>query len=243
MQPQNVLHRPCVSRDRADHSKNPKSHFQGPYLAMDKRHVANKAGLVEPIVRHRVQDSLFYKQYLHLTNEQTLLPVIVEHVHYVGGTDASTRPSPFLCCLVRMLEIEPDLEIIQIYLRQNGHREFKYLTALTVLYCRMVMSASEFYAVHDEFIRDYRKLRFRPKNPVVIDGDVVHYTIRHMDEWVDEVATADRVVDVKTPFMNHRSVYVARGEVDERGYGDGTGRDGFSGEDEPVDDEYGSDSD
>lgn len=205
---------------------------------MDKRKVANKAGLVEPIVRHRVQDSLFYKQYLHLTNELLLLPVVVDHVHFVAGTDANNRPSPFLCCLVRMLEIEPPLEIIRLYLDQNGYREFKYLTALTLLYCRMVMSPRDFYPLYDEYIKDYRRLRFKYKNPQVSTGVPVHYYIKHMDEWTDELAVLERVVDIKTPFMALRLVYVERGEVDERVYAESS-----DGSEDEVSEEYVSDSD
>ncbi|OBA23341.1 PRP38-domain-containing protein [Metschnikowia bicuspidata var. bicuspidata NRRL YB-4993] len=206
---------------------------------MDKRNVANKASLVEPIIRHRVQDSLFYKQYLHLTNEQSILPVVAEHVQFVAGTDSSSRPSPFLCCLVRMLEIEPPIEIVRIYLDQNGYQEFKYLTALTLLYCRMVMGAADFYVLHDEYIKDYRKLRFKGKNPTVTDEIPVHYKIKHMDEWVDELATEERVVDIKIPYMGLRLVYIERGLVGEREYGAETSDDSEGEESE----EYQSDSD
>lgn len=168
---------------------------------MDKRNVANKAHLVEPIVRHRVQDSLFYKQYLHLTNEQSILPIITEHVHYIGGGDSSNRPSPFLCCLVRLLEIEPLADIIHLYLDQNGYKAFKYLTALALLYCRMVLDADGFYSIHDKYITDYRKVRVRDKNPLfAADGTPVHYRVLHMDVWVDLLLREERVVDLKLPF-------------------------------------------
>lgn len=186
-------------------------------LQMDKRNVANKAHLVESIVRHRVQDSLFYKQYLHLTNEKTILPIIVEHVHYIGGTDAGSRPSPFLCCLVRLLELEPSRDIIDLYLRQNGYNEFKYLTALALLYCRMVYGGG-FYDLHDEYILDYRKLRFKLKLPEFDNGIPVHYKSRHFDEWVDDLVESDRVVDIKTPYLAPRSVYIERGEAEARVY-------------------------
>ncbi|WPK24558.1 hypothetical protein PUMCH_001837 [Australozyma saopauloensis] len=185
---------------------------------MDKRNVSNKASLVEPIIRHRVQDSLFYKQYLHLTNEQTILSVIAEHVHFIGGTDSNNRPSPFLCSLVRLLEIEPSKEILELYLTQNGYNEFKYLTAMTLLYCRMV-TGSTFFSFFDRYITDYRKLRFQDKSFRLVDGVPIHYSIKCMDEWVDDLVEQERIVDIKIPYLAPRLFYVERGEVSERVYG------------------------
>lgn len=185
---------------------------------MDKRVVANKAYLVDAILRQRVQDSLFYKQHLYATNESSWAEVVVNEVQYVGGLDSSNRPSPFLCCFVRMLEIEPSLEIVHEYLDQGGFREFKYLTALALLYCRVVWLAADFYAVHDEYIRDYRKLRVRLKNPVVTDK-VQHYKLGTFDQWVDELAVAERVVDIKVPYLAPRAALATRGSVSARTYG------------------------
>lgn len=188
---------------------------------MDKRNVYNKASLVEPIVRHRVQDSLFYKQYLHLSNEQTILQVIVDQVHYIGGTDSNNRPSPFLCCLVRLLEIEPSPEIVDLYLSQNGYQEFKYLTALALIYNRMVMG-SRFFVDFDRYITDYRKLRVQNKQFKMVNDLPVRYLIKHMDEWVDDLLENERVVDIKIPHLAPRLFYVERDEAQERVYGDGS---------------------
>lgn len=204
---------------------------------MDKRNVANKAYLVEPIVRHRVQDSLFYKQHLHLTNEKSLLQVIVDHVKYIGGTDSSNRPSPFLCCLVRLLELEPSEEIVELYLTQNGYNEFKYLTSLTLLYCRMVLREGKFYLIYDRYIKDYRRLRVSIKVPDFVNGRPIHYRIKHFDEWADELVENERVVDIKLPYLAPRLIYAERGEATLRTY------DVESDEESEEEDSYVSDSD
>lgn len=198
----------------------------------DKRNVQNKAHLVEPIVRHRIQDSLFYKQHLYLTNELSIVPVIVNHVKYVGGTDATGRPSPFLCCLLRLLELEPPHNIVRLYLAQNGYNEFKYLTALALLYCRMV---ENIYPLYDEYIGDYRRLRLRLRSPKFVEDLPVHYTIIHMDEWVDQLVENERVVDIIMPFLASRQVMIDRGDAVPREYG--------ISESEPEESEYESDSD
>lgn len=201
---------------------------------MDKRVVENKAHLVGPIVRHRIQDSLFYKEKLYLTNELSIVPVIIDEVRFVGGTDQTGRPSPFLCCLLRLLELEPSPSIIRILLKQNGYNEFKYLTALALLYCRLVYDAREIYALYDEYIGDYRKLRTQLKSPKFEKDLPVHYSIIHMDEWVDLLVEDERVVDLTMPYIGPRRLYVERGEADVRVYG---------GEESEESDSYESDSD
>lgn len=186
---------------------------------MDKRTVVNKANLVEPIIRHTIQDSLFYKQHLYLTNELTIVPVIVNQVHYIGGTNSIGRPSPFLCCLLRMLELEPESAIIALYLRQNGYNEFKYLTALTLLYCRMVTTPKMVFEMFDEYISDYRRLRLRMKVPEFVNDLPIHYKVIHMDEWMDSLVENERVVDLAIPYLPPRQLLVQKGEVEARQYG------------------------
>lgn len=186
---------------------------------MDKRVVENKAHLVGPIIRHRIQDSLFYKEKLHLTNELSIVPIIVSQVQFIAGTDQTGRPSPFICCLLRLLELEPSPAIIRILLKQNGYNEFKYLSALALLFCRLVYDAREMYALYDEFIGDYRKLRIQLKTPRFVNGLPVHYDLIHMDEWVDSLVVEERVVDLTLPYIAPRSLHVERGEADVRVYG------------------------
>lgn len=184
----------------------------------DKRNVLNKASLVEPIVRHRVQDSIFYKQYLYLTNESTILNVIIEHVHYIGGTSANGKPSPFLCCMVRLLELEPKQEIIHMYLSQMGTNTFKYLTAMTLMYIRFVGSSEEIYSILEEYYKDYRKLRFQLKYPREHNGVHKLYTLTYMDEWVDDLLHKERLVDLILPRLAPRRFLQEAGRLPARKY-------------------------
>lgn len=186
----------------------------------DKRNTLHQAHLIEPIIRHRIQDSIFYKQYLYLTNELTILPVIVNHVKYISGTDSMGRPSPFICSLLRLLELEPLKEIISICLNQMGYNEFKYLTALVLTYIRLVYSSDEVYIILDEYIKDYRKLRIKLRSPIFSDktGLPIHYSLTYMDEWVDNLINKDRLVDIVLPRLVVRSSLVEKQLVEPREY-------------------------
>ncbi|KAG5417406.1 hypothetical protein I9W82_005039 [Candida metapsilosis] len=185
----------------------------------DKRNILNKSYLVEPIIRHRIHDSIFYKQHLYLTNESTILPVISQHVHYVSGADSVGRPSPFIQCILRLLELEPSKEIINVYLDQLSYNEFKYLTALTLLYIRLVYPSEEVYNIFDKYAQDYRKLRIRLKTPQFDSmQQPIHYKLGYMDEFIDDLLTQERVVDLILPRLIPRLSLVERGLVAPRQY-------------------------
>ncbi|CCG21229.1 Fgr16 protein [Candida orthopsilosis Co 90-125] len=185
----------------------------------DKRNILNKSYLVEPIIRHRIHDSIFYKEHLYLTNESTILPIITQHVHYISGVDSVGRPSPFLQCLLRLLELEPSKEIINVYLDQLSYSEFKYLTALALLYVRLVFPSEEVYNIFDQHAQDYRKLRVKLKTPQFDAMQrPIHYKLGYMDEFIDGLLTQERVVDLILPRLIPRLSLVERGLVAPRQY-------------------------
>lgn len=177
------------------------------------------ASLVEKIVRDRIVEGVFYKQHLHGTNEATILPVIVTHVDYIGGTDSQGKPLPFLCCLLRLLEIGPSEKVVfDVYMDQLGSKEFKYLTALVLVYLRLVLLLARVYLVLEPFYLDYRKLRLRLKTPQ-FDPEThlpIHYKLTHIDELVDELLLKERVVDIHLPRLVPRTTLLERGEVEPR---------------------------
>ncbi|RLV85711.1 Pre-mRNA-splicing factor 38A [Meyerozyma sp. JA9] len=184
----------------------------------DKRHVLNGAKLVEHIVRHRIHDSLFYKQHLYLTNEQTLLPVIVENVTFIGGTDANGRPSPFICCLLRLLEIEPEERILAMYETQLGYNRFKYLTCLVMIYYRLTKSGADTYRHLEPYYKDYRMVRMQLKVPEFENGSARHFKVHTIDQWADDLLQQERVVDIILPRLVPRHILMQRGELEPRVY-------------------------
>lgn len=181
----------------------------------DKRNVFNKSYLLETIVRNRIKDSIFYKQYLYLTNEQTILPVIIDRVKYIKGLDNNNRPSPFICCLLRLLEINPPNKIIQLYLK---YPQFKYLTALILIFIRLTKPAIEIYTIFDGYYTNYRKLRTQLTTPKFDNGIPINFGISHIDELVDELIIKDRVVDIILPRLASRETLVEKGLINERIY-------------------------
>ena len=103
----------------------------------------------------------------------TLIDKAIE-VKFIGGVYGNQRPTEFLCLLLKLLQIQPDKEILIEYLQAD---EFKcarngcpvsrclgicrYLRALSALYIRMTFRGAEVYEILEPLLKDYRKLRLR----------------------------------------------------------------------------------
>lgn len=76
----------------------------------------------------------------------------------IGGVYGNLRPLPFMCLLLKLLQLQPEREIIIEYLQAE---EFKYLRALGAMYARLCFKSYEVYDILEPLLQDYRKLRLR----------------------------------------------------------------------------------
>ena len=142
----------------------------------------NPALLLETAVRDRITDSLYWKEQCFGLNAATLLDRAVE-MTYIGGTfGVGMKPTPFICLVFKLLTLTPDKDIILEYLN-NGGEDFKYVRALAAFYVRLTFEPAEVYKTLEPLLEDSRKLRRRRKDTFVLT---------HLDEFVDELLTADR---------------------------------------------------
>lgn len=160
--------------------------------------------LVEKIIRERIYESLYWKEQCFGLNAESILDLAVELDH-VGGTYGNQRPTPFLCLLLKLLQIQPSLAVVQEYIMQE---DFKYLRALGLLYLRMFLPSVQVYRRLEPYLADRRRLRLRLPSGV--------YSLTYMDEIVDELLTKDRVFDIILPRLTKRAVHEDAEELEER---------------------------
>lgn len=158
---------------------------------------------MEKITRARVVSLLYWEQQCYGLNTLTLLDRAAELV-YVGGVDTHQRPLPFLCLLLKMLEIEPKREVVEWLVRQP---HFKYLTCLAAMYVRMVYALADVYRLLEPLYGDMRKVRVRR-------GDDME--CGYVDVFVDELLRDQRVCGLMLPRLEARMVVEDRGEIGER---------------------------
>ncbi|GAA6064761.1 hypothetical protein JCM10212_002312, partial [Sporobolomyces blumeae] len=120
-------------------------------------HGTNPQYLVPTVIRQRVYDTLYWKEHCFALNPATIIDQAVQLSH-VGGTYANTRPTDFMCLVLKLLQLQPEREVVLEYLRAE---EFKYLRALAAFYVRLTFDSLNVYEVLEPLLDDYRKLRFR----------------------------------------------------------------------------------
>ncbi|XP_064479471.1 pre-mRNA-splicing factor 38A-like [Ornithodoros turicata] len=165
----------------------------------------NPQYLIEKIIRSRVYDSRYWKEECFALTAELLVDKAME-LKYVGGVfGGNVRPTPFLCLLLKMLQIQPEKDIVVEFIRQE---DFKYVRALGATYMRLVGSSLDCYKYLEPLYNDYRKLRRQQR-----DGS---YVIVHMDEFIDELLREERAVDVILPRIQKREVLEETNELDPR---------------------------
>lgn len=104
---------------------------------------------------------------------ETLIDKTIE-VRYIGGVYGNQRPTEFICLLLKLLQIQPEKEILVEYLQADEFKcarlhspqpvltmVLRYLRALAALYVRMTFNAVDVYELLEPLLKDYRKIRSR----------------------------------------------------------------------------------
>ncbi|GJN87324.1 hypothetical protein Rhopal_000272-T1 [Rhodotorula paludigena] len=197
-------------------------------------HGTNPQYLVPTVIRQRVYDTLYWKEHCFALNSATVIDRAVE-LQAIGGTYANTRPTEFICLVLKLLQLQPEREIILEYLRAE---EFKYLRALAAFYVRLTFDSLNAYEVLEPLLNDYRKLRYR-----AMDGS---YSIITIDEFADQLLHGEMVCEIQLPRLTQRKVLEdTEGLLPRRsklgralgvaGAGEGSGDEGAGGSDDDDD--------
>jgi pre-mRNA-splicing factor 38A len=119
--------------------------------------------LIEKILRERIYESLYWKkELLGCTSE-----IMVDRgsdLRAVGGSFGNQKPTEFICCVLKMLQLQPELEIVLFLINQ---RDEKYLTCLACFYLRLTQSALIIYKTLEPLLEDKRKIRKRLSGIIV----------------------------------------------------------------------------
>ncbi|NWS32777.1 PR38A factor, partial [Polioptila caerulea] len=115
---------------------------------------------------------------------------------YVGGVyGGNIKPTPFLCLTLKMLQIQPEKDIIMEFIK---NKDFKYVRMLGALYMRLTGTAIDCYKYLEPLYNDYRKIKSQNRN-----GE---FELMHVDEFIDELLHEERVCDIILPRLQKRYV-------------------------------------
>ncbi|XP_069126313.1 pre-mRNA-splicing factor 38A-like [Argopecten irradians] len=165
----------------------------------------NPQYLVEKIIRTRIYECRYWKEECFALTAALLVDKAME-LKYIGGIyGGNVKPSPFLCLVLKMLQIQPEKDIVVEFLRNEN---FKYVRALGAFYMRLTGSSLDCYKYLEPLYYDYRKLKRQNK-----EGG---FELIHMDEFIDELLREERVCDIILPRIQKRTVMEESNSLDPR---------------------------
>ncbi|KAG7879825.1 hypothetical protein KL905_001318 [Ogataea polymorpha] len=165
-------------------------------VAHTKRvHGVHPVFLIEKILRERILDSQYWKRECQHADLLVLLDRSVE-LEQIGtyANTGHTIPTPFICLLLRLLQLQPAADIIDYLLVQT---DFVYLTALAALYVRITCHSVAVYQKLEPLLADYRRLN-------IIENQTVKSI--YLDEYIDELLQGNKFLDMVLPRLIDRLV-------------------------------------
>lgn len=163
----------------------------------------NPQYIVEKIIRSRIYDSKYWKEECFALTAELLVDKAME-LRFVGGVfGGNIKPTPFLCLILKMLQIQPEKDIIVEFIKNE---EFKYVRALGAMYMRLVGTSIDCYKYLEPLLNDGRKLRQQTREGA--------FVLAYMDEYVDGLLRDERVCDVILPRIQKRYVLEENNELE-----------------------------
>lgn len=170
-------------------------------------HGMNPQFLIDTILRNKIYNTLYWKEKCFALTSETIIDRAVE-LKFIGGTYGGNKhPTDFICLVLKMLQIQPNEEIIDEYLSDEC-ADYKYLRALAAFYVRLTAKSSVIYAKLEPLYNDYRKLRVKHT-----DGT---FSIVHMDEYIEDLLHKEDVFEVTLPKLPKRKILEVNGELESR---------------------------
>lgn len=125
-------------------------------------------------------------------------------IRYLGGVyGGNIKPTPFLCLTLKMLQIQPEKDIVVEFIKND---EFKYVRALGAFYLRLTGTSADCYKYLEPLYNDNRKLRRQNRSG--------QYETIYMDEFIDELLRTDRVCDIILPRVQKRHILEENNELE-----------------------------
>jgi pre-mRNA-splicing factor 38A len=115
------------------------------------------------------------------------------------------KPTEFICLILKMLQIQPDKEIILEFIKND---DFKYLRLLGAFYLRLIGKAVDIFNYLEPLLNDYRRVRVRDPSGT--------FTLSHIDELIDQMLRGDYLFHIALPRLPARHSLEKIGQLEPR---------------------------
>lgn len=116
----------------------------------------NPQNLVEKIVRSKIYQNTYWKEQCFGLTAETLVDKAMELDHLGGTFGGNRKPAPFICLVMKMLQIQPEKDIVVEFIKNE---DYKYVRVLGAFYLRLTGTDVDIYRYLEPLYNDYRKLR------------------------------------------------------------------------------------
>lgn len=155
-------------------------------------HGTNPQYLVEKITRLKIYNCTYWKEECFGLTAKSLIDKAIRLKYCGGNYGGNIKPTKFLCLVLKMLQLQPEREIVMEYIKNEN---FKYLRALGAFYLRLTGKADEVYHSLEPLLYDFR--------PIIYRG-MSGWSVMHMDEFIDSLLREELVCDITLPHMVKR---------------------------------------
>lgn len=174
-------------------------------LVMKSIHGTNPENLVPKIVRTKIYEMRFWKEHCFGLKAETLVDKAKELDHIGGTFGGNRKPTPFMCLVLKMLQIQPEKAIVLEFIKNEL---FKYARVLGAFYMRLTGTDIDVYQYLEPLYNDCRKLRRK-----LADGS---FALTHVDEVIEELLTSDYWCDIALPRIKKRETMEWLGLLEHR---------------------------
>ncbi|XP_077218941.1 PRP38 family protein [Tasmannia lanceolata] len=165
----------------------------------------NPQNLVEKILRAKIYQTTYWKEQCFGLTAETLVDKAMELDHLGGTFGGNRKPTPFICLVNKMLQIQPEKDIVVEFIKNE---DYKYVRILGAFYMRLTGTVTDVYQYLEPLYNDYRKLRRK-----LPDG---RFSLTHVDEVIDELLTTDYSCDITMPRIQKRWTLESLGKLEPR---------------------------
>eukprot|EP00501_MAST-03F_sp_TOSAG23-6_P002579 GSMAST32.ASY1.ANO1.2720.1 assembled CDS len=167
-----------------------------------KVHGGDPQNLIEKILRFRIYENVYWKEHCFALTAETVVDKAME-LEFVGGSySANVKPTPFMCLLLKMLQIQPELEIVREFVKND---ENKYVRVLGALYLRLTGKILDIYKYLEPLYNDYRNLRVRT---------MTGWEVTTVDQFIEQMLTENVSCEIGLPHLPQRHLLVDQGVLE-----------------------------
>lgn len=95
-------------------------------------HGTNPQNLVEKIVRSKIYQHTYWKDQCFGLTAETLVDRAMELDHLGGTFGGNRKPTPFICLVMKMLQIQPEKDIVVEFIKNDEYKlgfSLRFLTS------------------------------------------------------------------------------------------------------------------